>query len=134
MNCPSTDDVVAAVLPPSRPHNGRSKSMFKSALLLVALLIPLGPAGASTCTQQAAEKHLAGAAKTSFLEKCWREAPTCNAQATDKKLAGAAKTSFLGKCEKDSAADCEAHAAEKKLHGAAKTSFVGKCVKDAVGQ
>jgi len=80
--------------------------MFKSALLLVALSIPLGPASAATCTQQAAEKH----------------------------LAGAAKTSFLGKCEKDSAADCDAHAAEKNLHGAAKTSFVGKCVKDAVGQ
>jgi hypothetical protein len=61
--------------------------------------------------------------------------PTCEAQAAEKKLAGAAKTSFVKKCEKD-AADvakkaCDAQAAEKKLAGAAKTSFVNKCVKDA---
>jgi hypothetical protein len=110
------------------------EAMLKWALLLISLSLPLGSALASNCTQQAAEKHLAGAAKTSFLEKCWREAPTCAAQAAEKKLAGAAKNSFLVKCEKDSAADCDAHAAAKNLHGAAKTSFVGKCVKDAAGQ
>ena len=32
---------------------------------------------------------------------------TCNARATEKKLAGAAKTSFLKKCEKDARAACE---------------------------
>ena len=58
---------------------------------------------------------------------------TCTAQATEKKLAGAAKNSFMTKCEKDSAAACEAAAGEKKLAGAAKNSFVKKCVKDAVG-
>lgn len=61
--------------------------------------------------------------------------PTCDAQAAEKKLAGAAKTSFIKKCEKDMAADstkaCETQAADKKLAGAAKTSFVNKCVKDA---
>lgn len=61
--------------------------------------------------------------------------PSCDAQATEKKLAGAAKTSFVKKCEKDAAGAankaCETQAADKKLAGAAKTSFVKKCVKDA---
>lgn len=58
---------------------------------------------------------------------------TCTANAADKKLAGAAKTSFMGKCERDAASACDATAAGKKLAGAAKTSFTTKCVKDAVG-
>jgi hypothetical protein len=63
-------------------------------------------------------------------------AASCDAKATDKKLAGAAKTSFLKKCEKDAKlADasgvCDSKAAEKKLAGAAKNSFVKKCVADA---
>ncbi len=58
---------------------------------------------------------------------------TCTANATDKKLAGAAKTSFMTKCQKDSAATCDATAATRKLAGAAKTSFTTKCVRDAVG-
>ena len=61
--------------------------------------------------------------------------PSCEAQATEKKLAGAAKTSFVKKCEKDAteaaSKSCETQAADKKLAGAAKTSFVKKCVKDA---
>lgn len=64
---------------------------------------------------------------------------TCDAKAADKKLAGAAKTSFLKKCEKDaakaSASDaCAAKAIDKNgkpLAGAAKSSFVKKCEKDA---
>jgi hypothetical protein len=60
---------------------------------------------------------------------------TCDAQAAEKKLSGAAKTSFVNKCMKDAKAaatkTCDAQAAEKKLAGAAKTSFVNKCVKDA---
>ena len=58
---------------------------------------------------------------------------TCTSNATDKKLAGAAKTSFLTKCQKDAAATCDATAATKKLAGAAKTSFTKKCVSGAVG-
>ena len=58
---------------------------------------------------------------------------SCTAQATEKKLAGAAKTSFMGKCERDAKAACDASATEKKLAGAAKTSFTNKCVKDAIG-
>lgn len=61
------------------------------------------------------------------------EVASCHAAAAQKKLAGAAKTSFLTKCQKDATAACEAKAAEKKLAGAAKNSFTGKCVRDAVG-
>lgn len=61
------------------------------------------------------------------------------AKAAEKKLAGAAKTSFIKKCMKDAgavslAAACEAKASEKKLYGAAKTSFVKKCEKDAAAK
>ena len=61
---------------------------------------------------------------------------SCEARAADKKLAGAAKSSFMKKCEKDGKADqakkdCDAKAADKKLAGAAKNSFVKKCVADA---
>ena len=63
----------------------------------------------------------------------WAEGHTCSATAAEKKLAGAAKTSFLKKCDKDATATCEATAKEKKLAGAAKNSFTKKCVKDAVG-
>jgi len=62
------------------------------------------------------------------------QAQSCQAAAAEKKLAGAAKTSFLKKCEKDAAATCNANAAEKKLAGAAKNSFTKKCVRDAVGE
>ncbi|MBD3849279.1 hypothetical protein GGC47_001601 [Bosea sp. OAE752] len=58
-------------------------------------------------------------------------AQSCAVQATDKKLAGAAKTSFLTKCEKDAGASCDKQAADKKLAGAAKASFTKKCVSDA---
>lgn len=62
--------------------------------------------------------------------------PSCESQAADKHLAGAAKTSFVTKCEKqakaaDAKGQCDAQADEKKLHGAARTSFTKKCVADA---
>jgi hypothetical protein len=60
-------------------------------------------------------------------------AASCTAQAQEKKLAGAAKTSFMTKCERDAGAACDTQAAEKKLNGAAKTSFTKKCKTDAVG-
>jgi hypothetical protein len=59
---------------------------------------------------------------------------TCDATAKGKKLAGAALTSFMTKCEKDAKSKCDADASAKKLHGAAETSFTTKCVKDAVGK
>lgn len=78
-------------------------------------------------------KHLACLLALTVAASAWAEGPTCNAAAAEKKLAGAAKTSFLKKCEKDAAVTCEAASKERKLHGAAKTSFEKKCVKDAVG-
>lgn len=58
---------------------------------------------------------------------------SCKAQASEKKLAGAAMTSFMKKCEKDAEAVCDASAKDKKLAGAAKSSFTKKCVSDAAG-
>ncbi len=57
----------------------------------------------------------------------------CADQSAAKKLAGAAKTSFMTKCTKDAQATCNTQAADKKLAGAAKTSFTKKCVTDATG-
>ena len=48
-------------------------------------------------------------------------------------LAGAALTSFMEKCQEDAEKTCDATAAEKKYAGAVKTSFTKKCVSDAVG-
>jgi hypothetical protein len=58
---------------------------------------------------------------------------SCKETATGKKLAGAALTSFMTKCQKDAQATCDKAAQDKKLYGAAKTSFTTKCVKDATG-
>ena len=68
----------------------------------------------------------------------WATNAACEKQADEKKLAGAARTSFVKKCEKDAAgaggdaqAACEKSAADKKLAGAAKNSHVKKCMEDA---
>lgn len=71
------------------------------------------------------------AAATLFAEPAL--AQTCTLNAAEKKLAGAAKTSFMKKCQSDATASCDKQAADKKLAGAAKTSFTKKCVSDAVG-
>ena len=70
---------------------------------------------------------------STFAQPSFAQAQSCSVQAGDKKLNGAAKTSFLTKCQKDSSAACDKQAADKKLFGAAKTSFTKKCVTDAVG-
>lgn len=58
-------------------------------------------------------------------------APDCAALATQKKLVGAALSSFMKKCERDAAMrSCESAAVEKKLAGAAKASFAKRCLKD----
>ena len=59
---------------------------------------------------------------------------TCKDNAADKKLAGAAMSSFMQKCMNDAATACNATAEGKKLGGAAKTSFTKKCMADAVGR
>ena len=60
---------------------------------------------------------------------------SCVDKAKEKNLHGAAETSFVKKCEKDATAaaqkSCDMKAKDKKLSGAAKTSFTTKCVKDA---
>ncbi len=58
---------------------------------------------------------------------------SCKGQSDAKNLHGAAQTSFMTKCEKDAKAKCGSDAKAKGLHGAAATSFTTKCVKDATG-
>ena len=79
------------------------------ATLVLTLCTGLAQA-ASMCESKAIDKNgkpLAGAAKTSFIKKCEKDAGTsCMAKAVDKNgkpLAGAAKASFIKKCEKDAA-------------------------------
>ena len=60
-------------------------------------------------------------------------ADTCKGQSDAKNLHGAAQTSFMTKCEKDAKSKCDGDAKAKGLHGAAATSFTNKCVKDATG-
>jgi len=87
-----------------------------SVLLLVlgSLSFAAHAADAATCAAQAAEKKLAGAAKTSFLKKC-----EGGAKAADATAAAAS--------EPPAKTACESQAADKKLSGAARTSFLKKC-------
>jgi hypothetical protein len=78
-------------------------------------------------------KRLILIAVLGFASSAFAQDASCTANATEKKLSGAAKTSFLKKCEKDAAAKCDIASKERKLSGAAKNSFSKKCVKDAVG-
>lgn len=92
----------------------RAKTASLIASLTLALLGTVAHAAdAASCDMQAADKKLAGAAKTSFVKKCEKDAAkagaaeACATKATDKNgkpLAGAAKSSFMKKCEKDAAA------------------------------
>jgi hypothetical protein len=94
-------------------------------LVAMALALSFGSAhaadAASACADQAAEKKLAGAAKTSFEKKCVADAsaapaamaasPACEKSAADKKLAGAAKSSHIKKCMADEQAAAKPAAA-----------------------
>ena len=81
-------------------------------------------------------KHIATvlAVGLMFTGSAFAADDTCDARAKEKKLAGAALTSFMTKCEKDAKTKCDVDAKAKNLHGAAETSFTTKCVKDAVGK
>jgi len=79
-----------------------SKTFTLAALALCLAGAPTLTFAADACATQAADKKLAGAAKTSFMKKC--ETTACESQAADKKLNGAAKTSFVTKCVKDAMA------------------------------
>ena len=75
-------------------------------ILLAALITAFaaGTAMAQSCESQAIGKDgkaLHGAAKTSFMNKCRRDACEGKAIGKDgKPLHGAAKTSFMNKCKK----------------------------------
>ena len=66
---------------------------MKTIAIILASFCLTTAAMANSCADQAAAK-LTGAAKTSFMTKCTKDAQAaCETQAADKKLAGAAKTS-----------------------------------------
>lgn len=65
----------------------------------LCLQIASAYAADQSCTAQAAEKKLAGAAKTANASATRK--PPATLAAVEKKLAGAAKTSFTQKCVKD---------------------------------
>ncbi len=136
-----------------QPHHNKERHMKRIAILfgllcgsvLLANPVFANDAAQLQCEALAAAKKLNGAAKTSFIGKCVKDASAnakaaqCEKAAADKKLAGAAKNSFIQKCVKtgaavDPAAKCEKAAADKKLAGAAKNSFVQKCVKDSAAK
>jgi hypothetical protein len=70
--------------------------MKTTSIVILASFCLAGAALADSCKDEAASKKLAGAAMTSFMTKCKKDA-----QAADKKLSGAAKTSFTKKCVSD---------------------------------
>lgn len=88
------------------------KTLKSAFTVACASLLLSTSAFAADCTKMADEKKLAGAAKTSFVKKCEKDAgaaapaasPACEKSAADKKLAGAAKTSHIKKCMADAAA------------------------------
>ena len=87
------------------------KTLITAALLSLSLFASQAFAANAECEAKAGEKKLAGAAKTSFMKKCEKDAgggamaaasPACEKSATDKKLAGAAAKSHIKKCMADS--------------------------------
>ena len=86
------------------------KSLLTALITACALFAGQAFAADSGCEAKAVDKNgkaLAGAAKTSFLKKCEKDAgagaagAACETKAVDKNgkaLAGAAKTSFMKKC------------------------------------
>ena len=79
-----------------------TKTLAFAALALCLAGAPTLAFAEDACMTQSMDKKLAGAAKTSFMNKCEKDA--CMAQAKDKNLHGAAETSFVKKCVKDSMA------------------------------
>jgi len=96
--------IAAASQNPKR--GAKMKILMSIAALLVATLSTPALAANAACEKQADEKKLAGAARTSFVTKCEKDAggaggAACDKQADEKKLAGAARTSFTKKCVAD---------------------------------
>jgi hypothetical protein len=64
---------------------------------------------------------------TAATQSCESQAMGANG----KPLHGAAKTSFIKKCKRDACAGKAVSAEGKPLHGAAKNSFMAKCMRSA---
>ncbi len=88
------------------------KTLLTALVTACALFAGQAFAADAACEAKAVDKNgkaLAGAAKTSFMKKCEKDAggaaaaasPACEKSAADKKLAGAAKTSHVKKCMAD---------------------------------
>jgi hypothetical protein len=79
--------------------------MKQMALAALIAAFTIGTALAQNCNSRAFSKdgrQLAGAAKTSFLAKCKREACAPKAiGSSGKPLRGAAKRSFMAKCQRE---------------------------------
>jgi hypothetical protein len=58
---------------------------------------------------------------------------SCKSEATGNALAGAALTSFMTKCERDATTLCGNSSAELKLAGAVRTSHTKQRIDDSVG-
>ena len=72
--------------------------MQRLALVLAISLFVAGSAAAQTCKAVSATgEPLAGAAKTSHMQKCCEDSAK---SANGKMLSGAAKTSYINKCMK----------------------------------
>ena len=89
------------------------RTLISIAFVTLGLFAGHAFAANADCEAKAGEKKLTGAAKSSFVKKCEKDAmapaatansPACEQAATDKKLAGAAKTSHIRKCMAEAAA------------------------------
>jgi hypothetical protein len=67
------------------------------------------------------------AVSTAAAQSCESQAVSANGKA----LHGAAKTSFVNKCKRDACGSKAVSADGKPLHGAAKNSFMAKCMRAA---
>jgi len=116
-------------------------------LLALGLALSFGSAhaadtdAAAACAAKAAEKKLAGAAKTSFEKKCIADAggaapaasPACEKSAADKKLAGAARSSHIKKCMADEKAGAKPAAGNQKTAQQEKMKTCNAQAKDKTG-
>ena len=102
--------------------------MFKTfTLAITALFLCANPAhAADDCAKQAADKKLAGAAKSSYMKKCSADGGPATAA-----TAASAPSPLSAPAAPLASAACDKQAAEKKLAGAAKTSFMKKCSAEA---
>lgn len=86
------------------------RTLLSAVVVAMSLLAGQAHAASSACEKSADEKKLSGAARTSHIKKCEKDAaaaggtaasPACEKSAADKKLSGAAKTSHIKKCMED---------------------------------